>query len=105
MSEWRRRAKYDIEMQHIQALSQKLASKYPHLQDYAMNLNANKIAKIDVLLKLYQNDLETVEFLNSLKEALIIQGEALWIMNADVLTNLGLKLGKTGIREIKGREE
>jgi hypothetical protein len=105
MSEWKRRAKYDIETQHIQALSQKLASRFPELQDYAMNLNADKIAKIDVMLKLYQDDSETVEFLKGLRETLLMQGIALWIMNADVLTNLGLKLGKTGIREVKGKIE
>jgi hypothetical protein len=105
MSEWKKRAKYDIEMQHIQALSQKIASNHPELQDYAMNLNADKIAKIDVLLKFFEDDPETIEFLKGLRETLLMQGIALWIMNADVLTNLGLKLGKSGVREIKGKKE
>lgn len=96
--------KYDIEMQTLQTLSQKLAGKSPELSDYACNLNADKLALLDLYIKAYADeDAEFVEWLRGLREQLKRQGEALWIMNADVLTNLGLKVGKTGVREISGK--
>ncbi|MEM2999575.1 MAG: hypothetical protein QXX34_03505 [Candidatus Bathyarchaeia archaeon] len=96
--------KYDIEMQTLQTLSQKLASKSPELADYACNLNADKLAILDLYIKAYEaEDEEFVNWLKGLRAQLKVQGEALWIMNADVLTNLGLKVGKTGVREIGGK--
>ncbi len=96
--------KYDIEMQTLQTLSQKLAAKRGDLSDYACNLNADKLAIIDLYIKTYENvDPELIAWLKNLREELKLQGEALWVMHADVLTNLGLKVGKTGMREISGK--
>jgi hypothetical protein len=96
--------KYDIEMQTLQTLSQKLAAKRGDLSDYACNLNADKLAILDLYIKNYEDfDPKFVDWLKGLREQLKLQGEALWIMRADVLTNLGLKLGKTGTREISGK--
>jgi len=96
--------KYDIEMQTLQTLSQKLAAKRPDLVDYACNLNADKIAVLDLYIKAYEKeDPEFVEWVKGLREQLKIQGEALYFMDADILTNLGLKVGKTGMREIGGK--
>lgn len=96
--------KYDIEMQTLQTLSQKLAAKMPTLADYACNLNADKLAILDLYIKNYEDeDPEFVEELKTLREELKVQGEAQWIMHADILTNLGLKVGKTGVREIRGK--
>lgn len=96
--------KYDIEMQTLQTLSQKLAAKMPSLADYACNLNADKLAFLDLYIKNYEKeDPDFVEELKSLRDELKTTGEALWIMHADVLTNLGLKVGKTGMREISGK--
>lgn len=95
--------KYDIEMQTLQTLSQKLAAKRNDLADYACNLNADKLAILDLYIKAYEDDKEFLEWLKGLREQLKRQGEALWIMSADVLTNLGLKVGRTGMREISGK--
>lgn len=96
--------KYDIEMQTLQTLSQKLASKMPDLSDYACNLNADKLAVLDLYIKAYEeDDPDLAAWLKGLREQLKRQGEALWIMHADVLTNLGLKVGRTGMREISGK--
>lgn len=96
--------KYDIEMQTLQTLSQKLAAKRDDLSDYACNLYANKIAVLDLYIKKIKPiDPEFAKELESLREEMKVQGEALWIMHADVLTNLGLKVGKTGMREISGK--
>jgi len=96
--------KYDIEMQTLQTLSQKLAAKRNELADYACNLNADKLAILDLYIKAYEGeDPEFAAWLKGLREQLKLQGEALWIMHADVLTNLGLKVGKTGVREISGK--
>lgn len=95
--------KYDIETQTLQTLSQKLAGKRSELSDYACNLFADKIAIIDLYLRRYNNNPEIITWLQNLREELKLQGEALWIMHADVLTNLGLKVGRTGMREISGK--
>jgi hypothetical protein len=99
-----RRRQYDIEMLHIQTLSQKLASKMPQLSDYACNVFADKIAQIDIYLEAFKNFPEIVQRLKALRYRLLKIGTALWIMDADVITNLGLKVGKTGMREIHGKE-
>lgn len=92
--------KYDIEMQTLQTLSQKLAAKMPQLVDYACNLNADKLALIDrYITALKDEDPELAAELESIREELKTTGEALWIMHADVLTNLGLKVGKTGMSD------
>jgi hypothetical protein len=97
------RKKYDIEMQTLQTLSQKLAAKRPDLCDYACNLNADKIAILDLYISAFSDDPEFLEWLQSLREQLKRQGEALYLMHADILTNLGLKVGRTGEREIRGK--
>lgn len=100
-----RRGKYDIEMQTLQTLGQKLVAKRRDLQDYACNVFADKMARIDLLLLAYEDDEEMVEWLKGLRTQIMMMGEALWIMNADVLTNLGLKVGRTGRREISGKRK
>jgi len=102
LSDWKKK-KYDIEAMHIQTLSQKLVSKLPHLKDYACNVNADKIALLDFFIKAYEDDAEFVDWLKGLREQILRMGEAYWVMNADVLTNLGLKVGKTGVIEIDGK--
>lgn len=98
------RKKYDIEMQTLQTLSQKLAAKRPDLADYACNMNADKIAILDLYIAAFEKeDPEFVDWLKSLRAQLQRQGEALYLMHADILTNLGLKVGKTGEREIRGK--
>ena len=90
----------DVESQFLTTLSQKVASKkdLAYLKDYAMNVNADKIAVLDILIEKYEklNMSKIVEFLKDLREKLKRIGEARYVMNADVLTNLGLKLGKRG---------
>lgn len=101
----KRKEKYDIEAQNIMTLSQKLVSKseYAYFRDFAMNLNADKIAIIDLLLETYKKYPKVKEFLTNLRKQLMRVGEALYIMESDVLTNLGLKVGKTGVVEISGK--
>jgi len=99
-----RRQQYDIEQQHIQTLGQKLVSKRPELKDYACNLYADKVAMLDLEIE-QQDDPEIVEVLKKLRMQLLRKGEASWIMHADVLTNLGLKVGRTGIREYSGKPD
>jgi len=98
-----RRQGFDIEMQHIQTLSQKLVAKreFAHFKDYACNVYADKLALLDIII-IEEKDEEIKEMLEKVREQRKRLGEALWIMHADVLTNLGLKVGKTGEREISG---
>jgi hypothetical protein len=66
-------------------------------------LNADKIAILDLYISAFNDDPEFLEWLKSLREQLKRQGEALYLMHADILTNLGLKVGRTGEREIRGK--
>jgi hypothetical protein len=101
-----RKMKYDIEMQNLQTLSQKLASKMPELADYACNIFADKLAKIDLYLALNDNlDADFTKKLLALRQQFKIVGRATYIQRADVLTNLGLAVGRTGTRDpIKGTQ-
>jgi len=101
-----RRQNFDIEMQHIQTLSQKLVAKqeFAHFKDYACNVYADKLALLDIII-LEEQDEEIKEMLRKVWLQRKRLGEALWIMRADVLTNLGLKVGRTGVREIDGTND
>jgi methylaspartate ammonia-lyase len=97
-----------MEIQHIQTLGQKLAFKDPSIQDYACNVYADKIAMLDLAIENLENlkeDPELIEALKNLRENLLKKGLAIWIMKSDVLTNLGIKVGKTGIKEYRGKKE
>ena len=108
MSSFRKKHYDDFEMQHIQTLGQKWVSKNPEVRDYACNVFADKLALLDIeiesLERAEQKDGELVEVLHVFRENLRKRGEAIYIMHSDVLTNLGLKVGRTGIKEFKGRK-
>ena len=88
------------ELTQLEYLGQKLAEQKPRLRDYALNLNANKVVAIDILLDLLPKDSKQRKILEKLREILIKQGEALYIMQLDIFTNLCVKVGST-IRRIK----
>jgi len=95
------------EFRHFQLLAQRWAEQNPKLKDYACNLYAPKLAALDdVIDKLPDGPLKR-RFLE-VRETLKRQGEVMWIINADIVTNLALKVGKTGIEifatEKKGNE-
>jgi len=87
------------ELTQLEYLGQKLAEQKPRLRDYALNLNANKVVAIDILLDLLPNSKQK-KMLEKLREILIKQGEALYIMQSDIFTNLCIKVGST-IRRVK----
>ena len=92
-------------MQHIQTLGQKLVAKTPELADYACNVFADKIAMLDIVIDTLNPETDSKKLIGLLRltrEHIKRKGEALWIMHADTLTNLGLKVGKTGIKELSG---
>jgi len=105
LSQQKKNQRYDIENSTLQTLSQKLAAKSPALVDYACNVYAEKLAMIDLTMLLYADDPELVAELEVIRNQLKLMGEALWIKNSDVLTNLGLKVGKTGTRVINGKTD
>jgi len=82
----------DISDYYIQTLAQAVAQKIGYISDYACNVNADKLAQIDILLG-QVDDEEVKEQLKLAREILKRQGEALWFMQAGELTNLGAKLG------------
>lgn len=83
----------DIADYYLQTLAQEVARKYGYVSDYACNVNADKIAQIDILLEIFGDDAEIKAELEMVREILKRQGEALWFMQAGELTNLGAKLG------------
>lgn len=103
-----KRQRFDIEMQNIMTLSQRLVSKkgFGYFRDLAMNINAPKIVIIDFLIKRYENFPNIVKFLNSLRILILRIGEARFLLEkGDILTHLGLKVGQAGEVEIDGIEQ
>jgi len=96
----------DLEAIYLQTLAQSVAEKERDVNDYACNIYADKIAKINVLLELLdpETDRGFIEQLNALKQVYKKLGTALWFMQAGELTNLGARLGST-IKQYKVREE
>jgi len=102
---------YDIEQDKIQLLSQKWAAKKPIFADYACNAFANQLANLDIAIETIEKteDLtsqETQELLGLLKVArlqFLTKGAALWIMHSNEITQLGLKVGVTGIRTFNAK--
>ncbi|MEM2971889.1 MAG: hypothetical protein QW270_05650 [Candidatus Bathyarchaeia archaeon] len=93
----------DVTDYYLQTLAQQVARKFSYISDYACNVNADKLAKIDILLEALE-DPEIKEILEVIREILKREGEALWFMQAGELTNLGAKLGTT-IREAQWNPE
>ena len=104
-SNFRKKHYDDFEMQNIQTLGQKLVAKRPELADYACNVFADKCAMLDIALEGLdaEKDSEVIEILKGVREQLQRRGEAIFIMHSDILTNLGLKVGRTGTKEMSGR--
>lgn len=93
----------DLTDYYLQTLSQQVAKKYPYLTDYACNINADKLAQLDLMIEML-DDPEIREILNIARQVVKRQGEALWFMQAGEITNLGLKLGSV-IRESRWNPE
>lgn len=83
----------DLADYYLQTLAQEVARKHGYLSDYACNVNADKIAKLDALLEIFKDDPKLVEWIKILRQELLRSGEAMWFMQAGELTNLGAKLG------------
>ena len=76
----------------IELLGSLWASKNERIQDYACNLYADKLATLDLLLDEIDDE-ELKKDLELIRNILKVKGEALWIMQADILTNLAIKTG------------
>jgi len=75
-------------------LGQKWSLREQNIKDYGCNVFADKIALIDVILEKVQ-DSNTKKLLEDIRSILVKRGTALWIMKADPLTNLAIRIGKT----------
>ena len=100
---FQQKKKYDIENQTLQTLSQKWSAKDASITDYACNMYADKIAIIDLyILQFEDKDPEFVTKLKALREQLKTLGRAKFIQRSDILTQLGIIVGKTGTRDFDG---
>lgn len=94
---YQKKRQYDIEEQTLQTLGQKLAGKMPELQDYACNFCAYEVSQINLVIAT-ATDPEFIEKLKNIREKYKIVGRGLYFKRADILTNLSLLVGRTGIR-------
>lgn len=96
----------DLEAIYLQTLAQSVAERERDVNDYACNIYADKIAKINVLLELLdpETDKDFIERLIALKQTYKKLGTALWFMKAGELTNLGARLG-SNIKSYSVREQ
>ena len=78
--------------QYIELLGSLWASKNQRIQDYACNLYADKIATLDLIMEEIDDE-EIRKDLELIRKMLKVKGEALWIMQSDILTNLAIKTG------------
>jgi len=92
------------EFRHFQLLAQRWAEKDKKLKDYACNLLAPKLVILDNVIEKLPEGHPVRTRLSEIREILKRVGEVQWILNADIVTNLALKVGKTGI-EISAVEE
>jgi len=88
------------ELTRLEYLGQKLATQKPILRDYACNINADKVVALDILIETLSEDSEKRKVLEKIRDILIRQGEALYIMQSDIFTNLCIKVGST-VRRVK----
>jgi len=92
------------ELTRLEYLGQRLAIQKPKLRDFALNMNADKIVAIDTFLRFLPENSKQRKILMLIREILIEQGEALYIQNSDVFTNLCIKVGST-IKRVKFLEK
>ena len=95
----------DVEAIYLQTLAQSVAEREHEVNDYACNAYADRIAQIDALIALLdqEQDKGLIEELNTIKKVYKKLGTAVWFMRAGELTNLGARLGST-IKHYKVRE-
>ena len=84
----------------IELLGSLWASKSPYITDYACNEYADVLAELDELImdieeaEGIENKEEIIEEIKRLRERIKRRGEAEWIKNSDVLTQLAIKTGR-----------
>jgi len=91
----RYRAPFDWEFKHFQLLAQRWAARDKRLMDYACNLMAPKLVALDNYIDSLNDGDPVKKRLKQIRELLKKIGEVQWILSADIVTNLALKVGKT----------
>jgi len=102
--------KEDDTFKFIQLLSQRWSSQDKRIKDYSCNEFADKISLIDFFLSIIPKEHKFRKLLEQIRVMLILRGQAIWIRDrADILTQLGIKVGKTyktiSMDEKEGMEE
>jgi len=82
-----------VEFKTLQTLSQRLSTKQPYLSDFALNKLALEYAIIKNYITFF--DLKKYKISQKILEMIKTCGEAIAVSNLDVLSQLGLKVGKT----------
>jgi hypothetical protein len=104
---------YNDGMHQVQTLGQRLSHKEKNLAVYACNIYADQIANLDLMLLKLDYLLKNpelsavrrlrikmkVDTIKIVREELIIRGSAAFIKRSDILTQLSIRVGKTGSRD------
>jgi len=92
-----RRELKEEEFRFIQLLSQRWSGEDSLIKDYSCNEYSDKISLIDFFLTVIPKEKDVlIKLLKDIRSLFIIRGQALWINEkADVLTQLGIKVGRT----------
>mgnify|MGYP000238679118 CR=1 FL=1 len=93
----------DEEITRVEMLGQRWSGRDPIIKDYACNVYADKIVALDILIKRLPEGSRRRRVLEEVREILLAQGQALWIMQADTFTQLAIKVGST-VRKISGKK-
>jgi len=91
----RYRPPFDCEFKHFQLLAQRWSARDNRLKDYACNLMAPKLVVLDNLIDTLPDGNPVKNRLEEIRLILKRIGEVQWILSADIVTNLALKVGKT----------
>ena len=83
------------EFRYYQYLAQRWAEQDKKLKDYACNLLAPKLVVLDNVIEKLPDGHPVRVRLSEIRKVLKRIGEVQWILHADTITNLSLKVGRT----------
>lgn len=90
---------YNDGMHQIQTLGQKWSYKEKGISDFACNIYARQIAALDLLISQLRRLGQPTEAQEFLREELVVTGTAAFIKGSDILTQLSIRVGRTGSKE------
>jgi hypothetical protein len=91
--------KYDNGMNTVQTLGQKWSAKEKRIAEYACNRYANVLVSLDIEIERCKLLGEECGLLENFRKKVLLAGTALYIQSSDVISQLSIRVGRTGSRE------